>query len=112
MDERKNWFEITTYPNDPSRIEMRRLSDEEAEQAISDAAEQLAKNLIQAMGLLDVDAVSIVMNQINKHDPGRVYIDPFGEDPAQPDPKVEARRRSKEDLRLKRKDMMKRGGRI
>ncbi len=111
MDERKNWFEITTYPNDPSRIEMRRLSDEEAAQAISDAAEELAKQWIQAMGLLD-DAVSKAANEINKHDLGRVYIDPFGEDSAQPDPKVEARRRSKEDLRRKRKDMMKRGGQI
>lgn len=109
MDERKNWFEITTYPADPSRIEMRRLSDEEAAQA---AAEQLAIRLLAAgFGGAHIE-VERFINQFSQHDLGSVYIDTFVEGPTQPDPKVEARRRSKEDLRLKRKNMMKRGGRI
>lgn len=94
-----DWFEITTYSNDPTRIEMRRLSDEEAEQARKEQAMRLIEEILRlnpewrdevVMPLVDKFAQAV--NEI---------ADDLKAD------KAKERQRVKEDVRKKRREMFK-----
>lgn len=87
----QNWFEIWTDSNDPTNVVMRRLSDDEALEA---RLNQLQRE-IQAV-LHRYATTGEVANELRD----------FWQSPS-PDPKAEARKRSRDDLHKKRKQLMK-----
>jgi hypothetical protein len=98
-----DWWEITTHSNDPSRIEMRRLSDEEAEAARKEEAKRLAEQILSRFtGWRDEVFLPLVDNIMEVVNETVVSID---------DEKQKRRQRVKDDVRKKRKEMFKSRGR-
>lgn len=86
-------FEIWTDPNDPTHVEMRRLSTWEAHQLTLKAFEELADSFAKFF-TPRLEELVIAANEL-------ANILPIDE-------KLAARQRSKEDLNRKRKELIKR----
>jgi hypothetical protein len=95
--ERTDWFEITTYPSDPYRVEMRRLTVAEAE-AVYQAQLQHWWDTEGQYLYGDIRLPRVLDNLTVEPEPT-------------PDPKADAHQRSREDVAKKRREMRRKGKR-
>lgn len=93
-----DWFEIIVNPRDPTNITMRRLSKEEAEQA---CIEEQRRILLYLQETYFPSLPDLPDN----------LLDAPGGNAELPDKQQAARERSREDVKRKRREMMRRRGR-
>lgn len=88
-----DWFEVWVNPHDPTNVEMRRLTPEEAQAAYLEQMKAWFETLSIPLQFRDP--------------PSSEWRDPFDTVPPIVDKKAQARQRSKEDLARKRRELRK-----
>lgn len=95
-NEWKEWFEVETNPQDPTQITMRRLTEEEAKKAYADQLMRQIQNLFPQAFVAIQDNLTGLADELNQ------IIDKYD---LKIDQKAIDRKRSRDDVRNKRKEL-------